>query len=80
MKQPKDLFQLLNILTKFIGPAKKPLASASADCTPRSGATIEQGSLFLEKTDHLDRMKSHHDALQRAVAKEKIPAKLKIQG
>ena len=35
--------------------------------------------LFLEKTDKLDKMQSHRDALNRAVARDKLPAKLRIQ-
>ena len=35
MEQLKDEFQSLNILTQFIGPAKKPLTSVLADHTPK---------------------------------------------
>ena len=35
--------------------------------------------LFLEKTDKLHKTQSHRDALNRAVARDKLPAKLQIQ-
>ena len=87
-EQLKEEFQSLRLLTQYIGPARKPPPSAPDAAASGSGGqdqTIQEmearrlKDIFLEKTDRIDKMQSHHEALQRAVARDRIPAKLKIQ-
>ena len=73
------------MLTQYIGQS-----SLTTPNRPSSRTTSQEASnvdiemkkikeLFLEKTDKLDKMQSNRDALNRAVAQDKLLAKLWIQ-
>lgn len=74
---PVDLneSQQLGVLTQLIEPRKRkiPIAGNSNDFTLENFKQI-----FLDKTTTLDRAESHHESLQTARNKGKIPVKLRV--
>lgn len=85
MDQLKQEFQDIGMLTQYIGqPSLTTPNRPSSQTTSQEASTVDIEmkkikELFLEKTDKLDKMQSHWDALNRAVARDKLPAKLRIQ-
>ena len=82
-KQELDSLQLL---TQYIGPAKliEPTASGVGSSSSSRTTVLEQQlnqltDLYLDKTNNIDKMQGHRDSLLKAVAKDRIPNKLKIQ-
>ena len=85
MDQLKKEFQDMGMLTQYIGQS-----SLTTPNRPSSQTTSQEASnvdiemkkikeLFLEKTDKLHKTQSHRDALNRAVTRDKLPAKPRIQ-
>ena len=83
--QLRQEFQDMGMLTQYIGQTSMATPSRPSNHTNNNETSIidtetkKLKELFLEKTDRLDKMQSHRDALNRAVARDKLPAKLRIQ-
>ena len=78
----KGEFEALQLLTQYIGPRKPNLVPTARHGGSPSNFMEQQmirfKEVFLEKTDKLDRARSHLDSLTRAVQKNKILNKLRI--
>ena len=70
----------MGILAQYIGPPSRTPSRISSQAN-NGEATGNQKlkELFLENTDKQDKMKGHHKTLTRAVAWDRLPAKLRIQ-
>ena len=85
MDQLKQEFQDMGMLTQYIGQSSmatpnRPSSHTSGHETSMiDSETNKLKELLLEKTDKLDKMQSHRDALNRAVACDELLAKLCIQ-
>ena len=83
--QLRQEFQDMGMLTQYIGQSSMATQNRPNSHTNSHETNIVESEtkklkeLFLEKTDKLDKMQSHRDALNRAVARDKLPAKLRIQ-
>ena len=79
---PRGEFEALQLLTQYIGPRKPNPVQTSRHGDSPSNLVDQHMSrfkeVFLEKTDKLDRARSHLDSLTRAVQKNRIPNKLRI--
>ena len=83
--QLRQEFQDMGMLTQYIGQSSMAMPNRPDNHTNSHETSIidtetkKLKELFLEKTDKLDKMQSHRAALNRAVARDKLPAKLRIQ-
>ena len=83
--QLRQEFQDMSMLTQYIGQTSIATPNRPGNHTNTHEVNIVDAEtkklkeLFLEKTDKLDKMQSNKDALNRAVARDKLPAKLRIQ-
>lgn len=79
----KNEFESLGILTQLIGPPKKIHNNLDVDSQPGDLPKGQKEAnrfkdVYLAKTDQLDKMRAHHESLSRAVARGKLPMKLRI--
>ena len=77
MDRLKQEFQDMGMLTHILGTQIKHQAGPAPRPTNRKPALLTakpkiSRELFLEKTDKLNKMQSHRDALNRAVAWDKL--------
>ena len=77
MDRLKQEFQDMGMFTHILGTQIKHQAGPAARPTNRKPALLttkpkNSRELFLEKTDKLNKMQSHRDALNRAVAWDKL--------
>ena len=82
--QLRQEFHDMGMLTQYIGqssmtPNRPSNHTNSHETSIVDTETKKLKELFLDKTDKLDKMQSHRDALNRAVARDRLPAKLRIQ-
>ena len=79
----RNEFESLGILTELIGPPKRVHSNPDTDSQPgdlhrRQKEANRFKEMYLAKTDQLDKMRAHHQSLSRAVARGKLPLKLRI--
>lgn len=84
MDRLKQEFQDMDMLTQYIGNSNQTPSRPSSQANKQEASIVDNETkklkkLFLEKTDKLNKMQSHRDALNRAVVWDKLPAKLRIQ-
>lgn len=84
MDRLKQEFQDMGMLTQYIGNSNQTPSRPSSQTNKQEASIVDNETkklkeLFFEKTDKLNKMKSHRDALNRAVVWDKLLAKLQIQ-
>ena len=81
--QLQNEFKQLHLLTQYLEPAgsKTQLNPNHINMTPATRKEMELAKVranYLEKTDRIDKMAGHRESLVRAVQRDRIPAKLRV--